>query len=152
MESECRGAIRWPGKIEPKSQSDVPIISTDVFPTLLEVAGLEPKPDVPQDGESLIPLLTGSGSLKRESLFFHYPNYAFHKQNRLAGAIRKGDFKLIQFYDDDSVELYNLKSDLGEKTDLAAAQSEKAKTLKEELGQWLKESGAKMPIDSIPEN
>lgn len=145
-------AIRWPGKIEPKSQSDVPIISTDVFPTLLEVAGLEPKPDFPQDGESLIPLLTGSGSLERESLFFHYPNYAFHKQNRLAGAIRKGDFKLIQFYDDDSVELYNLKYDLGEKTDLAAAQSEKAKTLKEELGQWLKESGAKMPIDSIPEN
>ncbi len=139
-------AVRWPGKIEPASQCDVPIITTDVFPTLLEVAGLQPAPDTPQDGESLVPLLTGSGGLKRGSLFFHYPNYAFHKQNRLGGAVRKGDFKLIRFYDDDSVELYNLKSDLGEKNDLAATLPEKAAELRAELDRWLVESSAEMPI------
>ena len=138
--------IRWPGKIAAGSRSNVPIISTDVFPTLLEVAGLKPLADVPADGESLIPLLTGKGKLKRDALFFHYPNYAFHKRNRLGGAIRKGDYKLIHFYDDDTVELYDLKKDSGEKNNLAKAQPKLAEELRDELKQWLKDSGAKMPI------
>ncbi|NNC87546.1 MAG: sulfatase [Akkermansiaceae bacterium] len=145
-------AIRWPGKVRSESRSDAPIISTDVFPTLLEVANLEPGPDLPLDGESLVPLITGNGNLKRKSLFFHYPNYAFHKRNRLGGAIRKGDFKLIRFYDDDSVELYDLKSDPGEKRNLAAANPETARELREELNQWLRDSGARMPIKVASEN
>lgn len=142
-------AIRWPGKIKPGSRSEVPIISTDVFPTLLEVAGLKPKAGVPEDGESLIPLLTGKAKLKREALYFHYPNYAFHKKNRLGAAIRKGPHKLIHFFDDDTVELYDLENDLGEKNDLSKSKSELAGELKKELGEWLKESGAKMPY--VPE-
>jgi arylsulfatase A len=139
-------AVRWPGKIEPASRSNVPIISTDVFPTLLEVAGLKPNPGIPLDGESLVPLLIGTGDLKRRALFFHYPNYAFHKRNRLGGAIRKGPFKLIRFYDDDTVELYDLESDQGEKHDLAATKPDQARELREELDRWLEESGAKMPL------
>jgi arylsulfatase A len=138
--------VRWPGKIDPASRCDVPIISTDVFPTLLEIAGLKPTPGIPLDGESLIPVLTGTGKLKRSSLFFHYPNYAFHKQNRLGGAIRKGNFKLIRYYDDETVELYDLDSDQGEKHNLAATKPDMARELREELDRWLEESGAKMPV------
>lgn len=139
-------AIRWPGKIAPKTTSDVPIVSTDVFPTLLDVAGLKPLVDVPLDGESLVPLVTGAGELRRESLFFHYPNYAFHKQNRLGGAIRKGRYKLIRFYDDESSELYDLDSDPGEKNDISDSEPEVVRCLTAEFGQWLKDSGAKMPV------
>jgi arylsulfatase A len=138
-------AIRWPGKIKPASQSEVPIVSTDVFPTLLEVAGLNPKEGVPLDGESLLPLLTGSGELKRESIVFHYPNYAFHKRNRLGSAIRKGRYKLLHFYDDDSVELYDVVSDQSEKNDLVATKPKLARELREKLEKSLKDSGAKMP-------
>lgn len=138
-------AIRWPGKIKPGSVSEEPIVSTDVFPTLLEVAELKPRPGVPEDGESLVPLLTGKDGLKREAVFFHYPNYAFHKNNRLGGAIRKGRHKLIRFYDDDSVELYDLKEDQGEKNDLSKSNPELARNLRKELDAWLKESNAKMP-------
>jgi len=138
--------IRWPGKIQPASRCEVPIITTDVFPTILEVAGLKPTPGVPQDGENILPLLTGEGELKRDSLFFHYPNYAFHKENRLGGAIRKGRYKLIRFYDDESVELYDLEADPGEKKDLAGTNPEKARELRAELDRWLQESGAQMPV------
>ena len=91
------------------------------------------------------PLITGKSELKRKSLFFHYPNYAFHKRNRLAGAVVKGKHKLIRFYDDDSIELYDLKEDIGEKNNLAKSKPELAKEMRAELDQWLKESGAKMP-------
>lgn len=137
--------VRWPGKIKAASRSGVPIITTDVFPTLLEAAGLKPKAGVPEDGVSLIPLLTGKSELKRESLFFHYPNYAFHKKNRLGGAIIKGNHKLIRFYDDDSIELYDLKADLGEENDLSKSEPERAQALLKELNDWLKESKARMP-------
>jgi arylsulfatase A-like enzyme len=137
--------IRWPGKVKPGSKSDVPIITTDVFPTLLEVAGLKPNPGVPEDGESLIPLITGKSGMKRKSLFFHYPNYAFHKRNRLAGAVVKGRHKLIRFYDDDSIELYDLQTDIGEKNNLFKSKPELAQAMLKELNDWLKESKAKMP-------
>ena len=139
-------AIRWPGKVKAGSSSDTPIITTDTFPTLLEVAGLEPKEGTPLDGESLVPILQGKRALQRKSLFFHYPNYAFHKRNRLGGVVRRGNYKLIHFYDDDSVELYDLIGDQGEKKNLVETKPELAAELKAELAQWLKESGAKMPF------
>jgi arylsulfatase A-like enzyme len=137
--------IRWPGKIKAGSVNHTPVITTDVFPTILEVAGLKPKETVPLDGASLIPLFTGNGEWKRESIFFHYPNYAFHKKNRLGSVIRKGKHKLIRFYDDDSVELYDLEADPGEKRDLAESEPHLALKLRNELERWLEESGAKHP-------
>jgi arylsulfatase A-like enzyme len=111
----------------------------------LEAAGLEPDQNDLLDGESLVPLLEQTRSLKRDAIYFHYPNYAFHGQNRMGGAIRQGDYKLILWYDDDSVELYNLNEDIGETTDLSRTMPEKAKTLKAKLQAWLESSGAKMP-------
>jgi arylsulfatase A len=142
--------IRWPGHVPAGTESAEPVISMDFFPTILDVAGLEPQADVPLDGESLMPILTETGDLQRDAIYFHYPNYAFHEENRLAGAIRMGDYKLILFYDDDSVELYNVTEDLSETTDLAEQMPEKAAEMKARLQQWLADSGAKMPRPLAP--
>ncbi|NQU24463.1 MAG: sulfatase [Candidatus Nealsonbacteria bacterium] len=137
--------VRLPGVVRPGTLCREPIISTDFFPTLLAAAGLKPDADVPADGENLLPLLKQTGPLKRSAIHFHYPNFAFHRDNRLGGAIRQGDYKLIEFYEDDSVELYNLANDIGETRDLSAEMPEKAAEMKGKLDAWLKESGAKMP-------
>lgn len=137
--------VRWPGVVEPGTICSTPVISTDTHPTLLEVAGLEPRPGVARDGESLLPLLKQSGELERQALFFHYPNYAFHGENRLGGAILEGDRKLIERYDDGSLELYDLAKDIGETHNLATELPEVARKLKRQLDEWLEESGARMP-------
>ncbi len=137
--------VRWPGQIEAGTISSDPVISMDFFPTILEIAGLEATPGVPLDGESLLPLFRQTGSLERDAIYFHYPNYAFHMENRLGGAIRKGAYKLIHFYDDDSVELYDVVNDLSEEHDLSGELPEVAEEMKADLAAWLKSSGARMP-------
>ena len=137
--------VRWPGVVKPGSICSTPVVSMDTFPTILEAAGLRPLPGKILDGESLIPLFKQQGGLKRDSIYFHYPNYAFHKRNRLGGAIREGDYKLIKRYDDGSIELYNLAGDVGEQDNLAKARTDLAGRLQRKLDAWLKETGAKMP-------
>jgi arylsulfatase A len=136
---------RWPGRIAAGSVSAEPVILTDFYNTLLDVAGLRPTPGAPQDGKSLLPLLRGTGKPERDAIFWHFPNFAFHGANRLGSAIRIGDYKLIKFYDDDSVELYNLKNDISETKDLAKELPELASTMRQRLESWVKESGAKLP-------
>ena len=138
--------IRWPSKTKPGTTSNEPVISMDIYATLLEVAGMSPKPDEPIDGVSLMPLLTGSGMLNRDAIAFHYPNYAYHKRNRLGSAIRSGNYKLIKWYDDDSRELYDLSKDIGEQDNLAQRQPNLADKLEKKLDAWLTETGAKLPV------
>jgi arylsulfatase A len=142
--------VRWPGKVQPGTTNATPVISMDCYPTLLEVAGLPPTPNHPIDGKSLVPLLTQSPGFDRDALYFHYPNYAFHKQNRLGSAIREGQSKLIRNYDDGSLELYDLSSDIGENTNLAQQEPELTKRLADKLDAWLRECGAQLPV-SVPE-
>ncbi|UCE47068.1 MAG: sulfatase [Phycisphaerales bacterium] len=137
--------VRWPGVVKPGTTCRTPVISTDFYPTLLEVAGVVPNSGKTLDGESIIPTLKQAGRLRREAIFFHYPNYAWHRSNRLGGAIREGDYKLIKWYDDESVELYNLADDISEKNDLAKKMPLKASDLKRKLEAWLVKSGAAMP-------
>ncbi|MDA1028433.1 MAG: sulfatase [Bacteroidetes bacterium] len=137
--------VRWPGQIKAGVVSGEPVISTDFFATILDVAGLDPTPDVPLDGESILPILRQTGNMEREAIYFHYPNYAFHGENRLGSAIRQGNYKLIHFYDQDEVELYDVVNDLSETTNLAREMPERATEMKANLGAWLKASGAKMP-------
>jgi len=137
--------VRWTGQIEAGVVSGVPVISTDFFATILDVAGLEPTPGVPLDGESILPVLRHTGEMEREAIYFHYPNYAFHGENRLGSAIRMGDYKLILFYDKDEVELYDVVNDLSETTNLAGEMPERAAEMKANLQAWLTASGAKMP-------
>ncbi len=137
--------VRWPGAVPENTTCQTPVIGTDFYPTLLEAAGLSPGPGKTLDGESIMPLLTQNGRMKRKSIFFHYPNYAWHKSNRLGAVVRRGDYKLIERYDDGSVELYNLAEDISEKKDLAGQLPERAAKMKTRLDAWLKETGAQMP-------
>ncbi|KAF0176737.1 MAG: sulfatase [Limisphaerales bacterium] len=145
--------VHWPGVTKPGSVSDTPTITMDLFPTLLEAAGLKPPPATSptgasgRDGVSLVPLLRGTSKLTRTELFWHYPH---HQHYQLGGAtpysaIRSGDFKLIEFFNDLHVELYNLREDLGEARDLAAAQPLRVAELRARLHAWRKEVGAQMP-------
>ncbi len=137
--------VRWPGVVKSGSLSKVPVISMDFYPTLLEAAGLAPQSLQPLDGVSLMPLLKQSGPLSRKSLFFHYPNYAFHRSNRLGGAIRQGSYKLIERFSDNSLELFDLSRDLSETTNLAAMKPELAKKMVKELRIWRESVKARMP-------
>jgi arylsulfatase A-like enzyme len=137
--------IKWPGVVKDGSVCSEPVTSTDFYPTMLEMAGLGLMPEQHIDGVSLMPLLKKTGKLKRKAIYWHYPHY-HGSGNRPSGAVRAGDYKLIEWYEDNSVELYNLKSDIGEKHDLAKEMPEKAAELRGMLGRWLKQMNAKMPV------
>ncbi|MDC0547889.1 sulfatase [Opitutales bacterium] len=135
--------VRAPGVTKPGSVSDQPVISMDFFPTMLELAGLPLKPNLHADGRSLLPELTGKKG-KPRPLYWHYPHY--HGSTWKPGAsIRERDWKLIKFYDQEKVELYNLKKDPSEKKDLAKKNSEKSKELEYKLIAWQKQMNAKLP-------
>ncbi len=136
--------VRWPGRVAPGTTTAVPVVTTDLFPTLLAAAGVEPPSDTPCDGADLTPVLAG-GEIDRDALYFHYPNYAFHRDNRLGGAIRNGRWKLVENFDDGSVELYDLASDLGETKDRAAELPREAAALRARLASWREAVGARMP-------
>ncbi len=131
-----------PGVTKSRSVCDTPVTSTDFYPTLLELAGLPLRPEQHVDGMSLVPLLKG-GSLARGPLFWHYPHYG-NQGGAPGGAVRNGDWKLIEWYEG-SVELFNLRNDLGEKHNLAVQQPDKVKELQAKLVAWRKEVAAKMP-------
>lgn len=141
----------WPGVIEPGRTCDQPINSVDLYPTLLDLAGASPPADYPLDGLSYRKLLTDgpNNTLDREALFWHFPGYLGSGRNQWrtlpVGAIRAGDFKLMEFFEDGRLELYNLREDIGEKNNLAARQPEKAKELQSKLHAWRARINAPMP-------
>ncbi|MBI9062679.1 MAG: sulfatase [Marinilabiliaceae bacterium] len=127
-------------------KSDEPVIACDFYPTLVDMAQLEIPDQVNAsfDGLSLQPLLKGEKELSREALYWHYPHY--HTEGaRPYSAVRKGDWKLIRFFEDDHYELYNLKEDISESRDMAAIQPEKREELKQMLFNWYEKVGAQMP-------
>ena len=133
--------IKWPGSGSGGSVSDVPVTSTDFYPTMLEMAGLELKPQQHMDGVSLAPLMTGKGELEERPLFWHYPHYC-NQGGKPGAAIRQGDFKLIEFFDPGLVELYNLAEDIGETKNLAESMPEKVEEMLQLLHNWQEEIGA----------
>lgn len=135
--------VSWP-KVTPRGAiCREPVVSTDLFYTLLDAAGVSATAQ-PADGVSLTPLLKNpAGHLQRDALCFHYPHY--YVTTAPVSAIRAGDWKLLEYYEDQRVELYNLRDDLSEKTELAAAQPEKAQQLRDRLHAWLSETGAQLP-------
>ncbi len=137
--------IKWPGKIQPGTTSDCPVTSTDFYPTMLEMAGLPFIPKQHCDGVSLMPLFQGVAQLPERNLFWHYPHYS-NLGNTPGASIRSGDHKLIEFFEDNHVELYNLKDDLPETYDIAGEQPQVADRLKTALQEWQKSIEAKFPI------
>jgi arylsulfatase A-like enzyme len=137
--------VSYPPAIRAGSTSAVPAMSIDLFPTLLDLCGLAPKPEKPAwDGVSVAPVLLEKGSVKRDTFYWHYPHY--HPGGATPyGAVRAGDWRLVEFYEDGKVELYNLKSDVGEEKDLAHSQPQKRDELLGMLRKWRTEVGAQMP-------
>ena len=134
--------IRWPGVTNPGSTCDVPVIGADFFPTILEMAGAKPVGE-PVDGVSLTPLLKG-GTIKRDAIYWHYPHYS-NQGGPPSGAIRSGNFKLIEFYEDGRLDLYNLADDIRESNNLAQANPKLASELHGKLKKWRASVSATMP-------
>jgi arylsulfatase A-like enzyme len=135
--------IKAPGVTRPGSTCNTPVIHTDFYPTLLELAGLPPRPRQHVDGVSLVPLLKG-GSIAARPLFWHYPHYG-NQGGEPSSTIRQGDWKLIHYWEDNRNELYHLPDDIGEQHDLASKEVERTRKLWAQLDVWLKETGAKIP-------
>ena len=135
--------IKWPDGPLPGAVSDTPVIGTDFFPTLLELAGIDSIPEQHLDGVSLVPLLKGE-AIDERPLFWHYPHYG-NQGGEPSSIIREGDWKLIYYYEDRRSELYDLGNDPGEQRDLVSVYPELAGTLKVKLQDWLDEVGATYP-------
>ncbi len=136
--------VKWPGVVQGESVCSEPVLSTDFFPTMLEMARIGQRPNLHQDGLSLVPLLRQEGSLDRNALYWHFPHY-HGSGNRPSGAVRVGDFKLVEWFEDGQVELYNLSEDIGESRDLSESLPDKAVELSDMLHSWHRAVDARMP-------
>lgn len=147
-------AIRWPGVVKPGSVCDTPVIGVDFYPTMLEIAGVRKTEGKVLDGRSIVPLLTQTGDLDRGAIFWHFPAYLQAGQNTWrttpAGAIRQGDYKLLEFFEDGRLELYNLQKDIGERHDLSSEMPEKTRELHRRLIEWRKSVNAPVPTELNP--
>ena len=133
--------IRYPGVTEAGTVSKTPICSVDLYPTITAAVGAETTVTQEVDGVNLLPLL-GGGTLDREALFWHYPHYS-NQGGMPGGAIRIGDYKLLERYEDGRVHLYNLADDIGELKDLASEQPDRVEAMREKLHAWYKTVDAK---------
>lgn len=168
--------VYWPGKVKGGTSNDTPIISTDFYPTFVEIAGAQNPIDYPLDGMSLVPLLNREKELDRAKLFWHFPAYLESYnglkedsrdptfRTRPVSVIRKGDWKLLMFHEEwsldggmeninsnNSIELYNLKEDIGESKNLAIENTQKRDELLQDLLEWQHEMGAPIPSQANPE-
>ena len=155
--------IKWPGVVQAGTQNSTPIIGVDLYPTFLEMTGATAAEGQVQDGLSLVSLFKG-GTLEPRSLFWHFPAYlqsyggktALEQRDALfrsrpVGAIRHGDWKLLEFFESGDLELYNLKDDIGETTNLATERPEKLKELHNRMKAWRKDLNAPVPTEKNPD-
>jgi len=149
--------VSRPSRIKAASVCDVPVIGIDFYPTFLELAGTAKPAGHILDGESIIPLITRSGNLSRKAIFWHFPAYLepyndsqWPWRTTPAGAVRCGDWKLIEFFEDGKIELYNLKDDISETNDLSKTKPDKAKALHRMLIEWRKSVNAPVPTEKNP--
>jgi len=136
--------VTWPDVIGAGRISDNLVSSIDFYPTMLEMANLQIRPEHQPDGISIMPILADRGFFNRNTLYWHYPHYSNNGCPPCA-AIRKGDFKLIEFFEDNHLELYNLHEDISETKNLVKELPGKAAKLSQELRSWRQSVNAKMP-------
>ncbi len=168
--------VRWPGIIKPSTSCDVPVISTDFYPTFLEIAGIMPPKGKLLDGLSILDLFKGGQTLPRQSLFWHFPGYLEKYsggmedardpifRTRPVSVIRKGDWKLLMYFEEwildggwetidsnNAIELYHLASDLSERHNLAGINKTKRDELLNELIAWQQAVNAPIPTQANPD-
>ena len=158
--------VRWPGVIEPGSETDFPVNGVDFMPTFAEMASVPVPDNQPVDGVSVLPLLKGekmSVDHDNRTMFFHFPLYLGGQESSLpvygggeenywravpSTTMMKGDWKLIYYYEYDSFELFNLRDDISEEHDLSSSETAIARDLLDELKSWTEEVNA--PIPTVP--
>jgi arylsulfatase A-like enzyme len=136
--------VRWPGVVKPGSICDEPVASIDYFPTIREICHIDPKETPVVDGLSLLPLLRNGTGVHHDALYWHYPHYS-NQGGPPSGAIRAGNYKLIEFFEDNRLELYDLANDVGERHNLAASEPARTAELHARLVAWRKSVNAVMP-------
>jgi arylsulfatase A-like enzyme len=143
--------VRWPGVVKPAVTSEV-VTSPDFYPTILESLSLPLIPEQHTDGFSFLPLLRGERWTRPEPIYAHFPHYG--NQGGTPGAyIREGEYKLIEFFEDSHVELFNLRDDIGETRNLASKMTVKTRELRAKLHAWQRRIEAAMPVpnpDYVP--
>ena len=148
--------VYWEGKVKAGARNETPVTNLDFYPTIVEVAGINIPEGKILDGESLVPLIKGSGSLSERPLFWHFPIYLEQGnketqdslfRTRPGSAIRMGDWKLIEYFEDDDLELYNIKDDISESTDLSLKNTEELQELYEKLNIWRRLVNAPVPLE-----
>ena len=167
-------AVRWKRHIGAGSTCDIPVCAVDLYPTFLELAGAKPPKGQPLDGSSIVPLLKGRRALEDRPIFWHFPGYLYQSgwtgsrdwlyRTRPVSVIRKGDWKLMMFMEEwsldggwdkrqsnNSIELYNLTADIGEKKNLAQSMPEKRDQMLRELMAWQKKTNAPIPKAPNPQ-
>ena len=140
--------VKWPGKIKPNSVVDQQVIIEDFYPTILEMAGIKNYETVQKvDGVSFLPTLSGNTSGVTRPLFWHYPNEWGPSGPGIgaSSSTRVGDWKFIYYYKDSSMELFNIKEDIGETRNLVNEQPEKARELAKILSDYLRNVEAQIP-------
>jgi len=135
--------VRWPGATDPGSVSGAAITSPDLYPTILEAVGLDPRPEQHVDGVSFVAALRGQAHA-RGPMFWHYPHYG-NQGGAPSGAIRDGDLKLIEWFEEGRVELFDLAVDIGEAHDLSGDRPEVAASMLDALRRFQAETGSKIP-------
>lgn len=142
--------IKWQDNKLSGITNEIPVTSTDLYPTILDMAGLQLKPEQHIDGKSLVPLLTNHDTaaiyeeLINRPLFWHYPHYS-NQGGRPGSAIRLGKYKLIEFFEDNTIELYDLENDPGEVRNIVKEYPDIVKELKDLLDSWRDSVNAKFP-------
>lgn len=136
--------VKWPSQGKQGTVCEVPVISTDFFPSILDMLGLPIPQENNLDGVSIVPLLKGEDKLDREAIYWHFPHYSNHGMQSPGGAVRCGDYKLLEYYENNTVQLFNLKTDIGEQHDLSSSEPEKVCELRTMLHKWREDVNAQM--------
>lgn len=137
--------VRWPGRVEAGTVNETLFNTPDLYPTLLDLAGLEMRPGQHLDGTSIAPALLEDEAMTDRTLFWHWPHYSNHGQQSPAGAIRSGRYKLIEYYENGTRQLFDLEADRQERENLVDQRPTLADSLARELEAWRAETGADLP-------
>jgi arylsulfatase A-like enzyme len=135
--------VKWPSKGQANTVCSTPVSSIDFFPTIMSMVGLEESTSSDKEGVNISPLLLGN-PIESRSLYWHFPHYSNHGMHSPGGAIRSGKYKLLEYFENGSVQLFDLENDIGEQNDLSKIELKKAEELQSELELWRKKVGARI--------